>query len=72
MRKRRYGPLKYSKALIISVIALSSAMGWRDGIRLPADSAPLRAVKLNTCGEALVILVYSTFDVSAFGVERGR
>ena len=42
-------------------------MDWRGGIRLPTDSAPLRPVKLNTCGEALVILVYSTFDV-----KRGR
>ena len=37
------------------------------GIRLPTDSAPLRPVKLNTCGDALVILPYSTFDV-----KRGR
>ena len=42
-------------------------MDWRGGILLPTDSAPLRPVKLNTCGEALVILVYSTFDV-----KRGR
>jgi hypothetical protein len=39
-------------------------MEWRGEIRLPTDSAPpLRPVKLNTCGAALVILTYSTFDV---------
>ena len=39
-------------------------MEWRGGIiRLPTDSAPLGPVKLNTCGDALVILPYSTVDV---------
>jgi len=45
-------------------------MDWRGGILLPTDSAPLRPVKLNTCGESLVILVYSTFDVKRVGAKE--
>ena len=62
-RKPRYRPLPQSKALIISVIAPLNAMGRRGYIRLPTDSAPLGPVKLNTRGDAVAILAYSTFDV---------